>query len=109
MLALYLVSPPQTPYLIPTPLCLYEGAPSATNTLPPHPFTISLCWGFKPPQDQVPPLPLILDKAILCYICSWSHGLISWWWFSPWELWEVWLLDIVVLPIELQSLQLLHS
>jgi hypothetical protein len=26
------------------------------------------------------------------------------WWFSPWELWEVWLVDIVVLPMELQTL-----
>jgi hypothetical protein len=23
---------------------------------------------------QVPPLPPMPDKAILCYICSWSHG-----------------------------------
>ena len=23
------------------------------------------------------------------------------WWFSPWEVWGVWLVDIVVLPIEL--------
>jgi hypothetical protein len=29
-------------------------------------------------------------------------GLIDWW-FRPWELWEVWLVDIVVLPIGLQS------
>ena len=25
------------------------------------------------------------------------------WWFSPWELWVVWLVDIVVLPMGLQS------
>ena len=25
------------------------------------------------------------------------------WWFSPWELWEVWLVNIVVLPMELQT------
>jgi hypothetical protein len=24
------------------------------------------------------------------------------WWFNPWELWEVWLVDIVVLPMGLQ-------
>ena len=28
----------------------------------------------QPSQDQGPLLPLVLDKAILCYICSWSHG-----------------------------------
>jgi hypothetical protein len=25
------------------------------------------------------------------------------WWFSPWELWKVWLVDIVVLPMRLQT------
>ena len=33
-----------------------------------------LYWGIQPSQDQEPPLPLMSDKAILCYICSWSHG-----------------------------------
>ena len=36
--------------------------------------SITLYWGIKPPQDQKPSLPLMSDKAILCYICSWSHG-----------------------------------
>jgi hypothetical protein len=47
------------------------------------------------------------DRAILCYICSWIHEVtlcvISGWWFSPWELWGVWMVDIVVLPIGLQT------
>jgi hypothetical protein len=25
------------------------------------------------------------------------------WWFSPWELWEVWMVDIIVLPMGLQT------
>ena len=33
-----------------------------------------LHWGIKPSQDQGPLLPLMPDKSILCYICSWSHG-----------------------------------
>ena len=43
------------------------------------------------------------DKAILCYICSWSHvysfvdGLV------PGSSWGDWLVDIVVLPVGLQS------
>jgi hypothetical protein len=48
-------------------------------------------------------LPLMHDKAILCYVCSWSHvyffvdDLVS-------ESSEgVWLVDIVVLPIGLQT------
>jgi hypothetical protein len=45
-----------------------------THSIPPHCPSIPLCWGIKPPQDQRPPLSLMPDKAILCYICSWSHG-----------------------------------
>ena len=43
---------------------VYEGAPPSPS--------IPLHWCIEPSQDQGPPLPLILDKAILCYI--WSHG-----------------------------------
>jgi len=35
---------------------------------------ISLHWGIQPWQDQGLLLPLVPNKAILCYICSWSHG-----------------------------------
>jgi hypothetical protein len=50
---------------------------------------------------------LMAHKAILCYICGWSHwvspcvffGL----WFSPWELWGYWLFHIVVPPMGLQT------
>jgi hypothetical protein len=45
-----------------------------THPLPPHCPGISLHWGIQPSQDQGPLLPLIPDKAILCYLCSWSHG-----------------------------------
>jgi hypothetical protein len=38
---------------------------------------VPLSHVIKPPQDQgtspLPP-PVMLDKAILCYIFSWSHG-----------------------------------
>ena len=40
----------------------------------PHLHSIPLRWSIEPPQDQGPPLPLVPDKAILCYIYSWSHG-----------------------------------
>lgn len=61
-----------------------------THPLPPHLPSISLCRGIKPPQDQGSPIPLMPDKAILWYICSWNHGSLhvySGWWFNPWELW----------------------
>ena len=35
---------------------------------------MTLCWVIKLSQDQGPPLPLMPDNTILCYICSWSHG-----------------------------------
>jgi hypothetical protein len=40
---------------------------------PPYPG-IPLYWIIKPPQDQGPPLPLMPDKAIICYLHGWSHG-----------------------------------
>jgi hypothetical protein len=50
------------------------------------------------------------NKAILCYICSWSQGFLHvyvlfGWWFSPWEFWDrgVWLVDIADLPMGLQT------
>ena len=60
-------TPPSHPPL-PTPLCLYEGAPPPTHPLLPHPSSIPLCWGIKLPQGQRFPFPLMSDKAILCYI-----------------------------------------
>jgi hypothetical protein len=67
----FLVFPPQIPYtFLP---CFYEGTPSHIHPLqPPHPG-ILLQWGIEPSQDQGPLFPLMPDKAILCYICSWSH------------------------------------
>jgi hypothetical protein len=45
---------------------------------PPPPPTpcplIPLHWGIEPSKDQGPLLPLMLEKAILSYMCGWSHG-----------------------------------
>jgi hypothetical protein len=60
---------------IPSPApYFYEGAPPPIHPLLPHHPGIPLCWGIKPPLDQGLPLPLMPDKAILCYMCGWSHG-----------------------------------
>ena len=58
------------------PLLLWGCSPThpPTHPLQPHGPSIPLCWCIKPLKDQGPDLPLIVDKAILCYICSWSHG-----------------------------------
>ena len=40
----------------------------------PHPHLgIPLHWGIKTSQDQGPLLPSMYNKAILYYICGWSH------------------------------------
>jgi hypothetical protein len=64
----------------------YTGFPSENPLSPPdsycsvtHPLPlpgpgIPLHWSIEPSQDQGPLLPLMTNKAILCYICSWSHG-----------------------------------
>ena len=56
--------------LISSPLpCFYKVAPIPNYPLQPHHTSIPLSWGFGPLQDQRPCLPLMSDKAILCYIC----------------------------------------
>ena len=46
---------------------------SATHIFPPCNPGIPLLWGIKFPQDKRSPLPVMSDKALLCYIGSWSH------------------------------------
>jgi len=75
MLCSFQIPSPQTPYTIPLCPCFYEGpSPPHPHPLPIHCPNISLYWGIKFPQDQGPPFLLMLAKAILYYICSWSHG-----------------------------------
>ena len=90
------------------PLCHIPSSCSPT-----HPLLLPcpgspLQWGIWTSQEQGPLLPLMSNKVILCYICSWSYrslhvyslvgGL-----FSPWELWGYWLVHIVVSPMGLQT------
>ena len=53
-------------------------SPPSSPCSPTHPLLlpgpgIPLHWGLEPSQDQGPLLPLMTDRVILCYICSWSH------------------------------------
>ena len=73
MLSPFPGSPPEFLYPIPHDHCFYEGAPPPTYPLPPQSPSIHLCWVIEPPPDQKASLPLMPDKAILYYICSWSH------------------------------------
>ena len=66
-------SPLQTSYLIPLPPASVRELPNPP-ILPPYCSNFFLRNGIKPSQNLVPPLPLMLDKAHHCQICSWSHG-----------------------------------
>jgi hypothetical protein len=72
------MSPAQFPLhksSIPSPSsCFWEGTPPLTHPLLFHHSSILLCWGIKSYEDKGPPLPLMPDKVIFCYICSRSHG-----------------------------------
>jgi hypothetical protein len=66
---------PRNPLSHPSSPCLYKGVPLPIHPLQPHPNPISpYTWGIKTSQDQGPLLPLMPNKANLCYKCGWSHG-----------------------------------
>jgi hypothetical protein len=73
MLSLFQVSLHNPPLTYPS-LCFYEGAPQLTHPLSAHCPGIPLHWGIEPSGDEGTLFPLMPDKAILCYICDWSHG-----------------------------------
>jgi hypothetical protein len=70
----FLVPHPETPYLIPPPPASITVSPFPPPQLLLSCTGISLHWGIKPSQDQGTLFPLMSNKAILCYICGWSHG-----------------------------------
>ena len=67
MLSTFLVSPLKVPYPPPS-IC----SPTHPHLLPGS--GIPLHWSIELSWDQGPLLPLMTYKAILCYICGWSHG-----------------------------------
>jgi hypothetical protein len=74
MLPPFLVSPLESPCPIPPPPASMSVLPLlSTHSCLTNP-SIPLHWGIEPSQDQGPLLPLMPHKAILCYMCSWSHG-----------------------------------
>lgn len=56
-----------------------------------------LPWGIQPSHDQGFHLPLMLNIHVEPYV-------LFGWWFSSWELWGVWLVDIAAIPMGLQKL-----
>ena len=72
---------------------------------PPHHTGFPLHWGIKPSQDKE--LPMMPDKTIPCYICSWSHGYLHIYsligGLVPGSSEVVWLVDIEVLTMWLKT------
>lgn len=89
------------------PPSFYEHAPIAICPLQLQRPDITLHWGNKPSQDQGLFLPLMLDYAILCHICGCSHGSLHVYslvgGLVPASSGGVWMVDIVILPMVLQT------
>jgi len=100
--------PPLFHTLFPSP-CFYEDAPTPTHPLPPQGPGIPLHCGNEPSQDQGLFLLLMIDNAILCYICGWNHGSLHVYslvgGLVPGRSGGVWLVDIVIL-LEVNALTL---
>jgi hypothetical protein len=84
--------------------CFYEGAhPPTPSSLPWH----SSALGYQAFTGPRPLLPLIPNRAILCYICGWSQGSLHVYTLVgslvPESSGGVWVVDIVVLPMGLQT------
>ena len=69
--------------------------------------SIPIYWGIEPAQDQGHPPPLMPNKAILCYIWSWSHGSLHVYSLVGGSVLGssggYWLVDIIVFPMGLQT------
>ena len=108
MLSPFPISLLESSYPIPPSPCFYMGAPPPTLSCFPtlaFPYTGALSL------HRINSLssPLMPYKAILCYICGWSHGLLHVYslvgGLVPGSSGEgVWLVDIVVLLMGLQIL-----
>ena len=81
---------------------------SPTHPLPLPSSGVPLHSGIKLSQDQGPVLPLMTNKAILCCICSWSHGFLHVYslvgGLVPGHSGEgIWMVDIMVPSMGLQN------
>jgi len=72
MLSPFPVSPPQPPHPFPLP-CFYEDAPLSIHSHLPA-LTFPYTGASSLHRTKGLPSHLMPDKAILCYICGWSHG-----------------------------------
>jgi hypothetical protein len=97
-----ILSPSWFPLQIPDPISLSPFYQPTHFQCP----GIPLQWGIKPFQNQGPLFPLMSNKAMLCYISSWSHGSLHVYFLDggivPESSGGYWLVHIVVPPMGLQ-------
>jgi len=107
MLSPFLLSLERTPTLSSISL-LQLWCPPPTHLLPPasHPWHPPILGhqAFRRPRASSP----IDARQGHSLLQMWLEpGVTPWvlfyWWFCPWELWDVWLVDIFVLPMGLQT------
>jgi hypothetical protein len=71
MLSPFLVSPPKTPY--PVSLTLLTNPPTPASLSWNYPTLGHRAFSGPRASPLIDIQPLTFNKAILCYICSWSH------------------------------------
>jgi len=91
----------ETDFIYISNVITFPGFPSGNPPFSSHPSTPSRLPALafptlEPSQDQGPLLPLMLDKAHPLLLMRLEPCVLFGWWFSPWELWGVWLIDMVV-------------
>ena len=92
-------SPPPSPAYMRIPLC-----PPTHSCLPALAFPTLGPWAFTGPRASPPIDASQVHPLLHVKLEPWVPPCVLFsWWLSPWELWRVLLVDIVVLPMWLQT------
>jgi hypothetical protein len=112
MLSPFPVPPhPKTPYPIsPLPASMRMFPHLPTPASPPWHFPTLGRQAFTGPRTS-PPIDARQGHPLLhMWLEPWVPPCVLFgWWFSPWELWRVWLVNVVFLPMGLQTSSALQS
>jgi hypothetical protein len=97
--------PPQNSLYYPPSSCFYEGVPPPSQPLPPPcpgiPLHCCIHRAFTGPRASSPTDARQGHPLLHIWLKSWiPPRLLFGWWFKPWELW---LVDVVVLPLGFQT------
>jgi hypothetical protein len=103
MLSIFPVNPPIVSPVTPASKIMPLPQSPTPTSLPYHSPTLGH-WASTGPKGS-PPIDAGKDHPLLCMqLEPWVAPCVLFgWWFSPWELWEVWLVNIVVISVRLQT------